>query len=531
MKFPRHPAWIAILPLCVLSAAAIEIRTYNSAVHDRFTGYPSSPVMNPTFLYDPLKFCGVGWNSNQAHKQFALVSPIHILASQHNPPGNTPIFKVVAPDGSVIQRNITGVTVIPSDDPGISDLALCTLASPLPASVKPFPYLNLPDHSDYVGLDVILFGHSTTPSLSLRAGHSEITDIGDLDVDGPGVYGTVWLMEALYPAAGTDPNDAYVTPGDSGGPSLSLLENGQPALVGVHFFESEDSGDHYNYDTFVPAYVPKLDPLMAPAGYRMRPAIFTPTTLSFTPSTTPANVFHIGEAASLDLALENTGATLTGNFAVTLTFPIAEAPATVTASGCVVESVASGVWSIRKATVAPAEDITITASWTTVPNLLQITGSAVVESDTTTTATYPLSIPAAETFSQWAVGLDDAGQNDDPDGDGSENVLEYAFGSDPESGFTSFPGGEANCPRVHHVGSMITLSYPERVNANLLGLSYQVEMTPDFAPGPWSLALPGLATSTTQPFSPAIPGFVKRVITWPRDTFVKGVRVRVTLAE
>ena len=54
-------------------------------------------------------------------------------------------------------------------------------------------------------------------------------------------------------------------------------------------------------------------------------------------------------------------------------------------------------------------------------------------------------------------------------------------------------------------------------------------MTPDFAPGPWPLSLPVGNTTTTTAFSPAVPGFVKRVITWPLDTFVKGARVRVTL--
>ena len=533
MKLPLHPVFVLLPTLLGPKAAALEIRVFNAAVHDRFTNFDTAPpVMNPGFLYDPLKFTGVGWNSTQAHKQFALVSPLHFLASKHNPPNVGHVIKFVAADGSVVQRNCTSVTVIQADDPGATDLALCTLGAPVPANVKPLPYLNLPDTSNYIGRDLMVFGHGVAAGTVLRAGHGEISDIDDLDPDVAGeVYGTNRLMEFIYSGTGTDPDDAYVTLGDSGSPTFAE-ENNQPALVGIHFYEQEEDGDHYNVDTFVPYYVPKLDLIMASTGYRVRPAIFTPTTLSFTPTYTPGTFFHVGEAASLGLALENTGVNLTGNFAVTLSFPGAQAPAAVTAAGCVVESVGSGVWSIRKATVAAGEDIAITASWTSVPELTQITGSAVVESDATTTATYPLSIPAAMTYAEWAQGLSEDEQADDPDKDRLENALEYAFGSDAESGFTNFPGGEANQPRMEFVGgTTVRFSYPERVNASLLGLSYQVEMTPGFAPGPWVMTLPVGASTTSQPFVPAVPGFVKRVITWPLDTPVKGARVRVTLAE
>lgn len=523
MTLPLRSAFFTLL-LLSQPAAALVIRAYNSAIHDRFFGFPAGPVMNPGFLYDPLKFTGVGWNSSQAFKHFTLVSPQHFVAAQHFLPAIGHELRFVAADGTVIGRTVTAFNnIAPDAGPGITDLTLGTLSAPLPPGVKPLPYLNLPNPADYIGRDLMIFG------FVVRAGHGVVNDVAELDPDGGGTYGNNWLLEFIYSGSGTNPDDAHVEVGDSGSPTFAW-EGGQPALVGIHFYVNTVGDDIFNVDTFIPPYVPKLDLVLAPSGYRMRPAIFTPTTLTFTPTYTPATVFHIGESASLNLALKNTGADLTGNFAVTLTFPAAQAPATITAAGCVVDSVSSGVWSIRKATVAAAEDISITASWTSVPNLTQITGTALVESDATTAATYPLSIPAAQTYAQWSQGLAQPGQADDPDGDGLENLLEYAFGSDPQSGFTSFPGGEASRPRISVAAGIVTFSYPERVNANLLGLSYVPETTPDLAPGPWPLSLPVGNATTTQPFSPAVPGFVKRVITWPLDTPVKGARVRVTQA-
>jgi hypothetical protein len=273
--------------------------------------------MNPNFLYDPLKFTGVGWNASQAHKQFVLVSRRHVLASQHNLPAMGHQITFVASDGSVVQRAVTAFNNIAADTPpGITDLTLVTLASALPDTVQPIPYLNLANEVDYVGEELEAFGFGVTTGVIVRAGRGEINDIDDADVDGPGgTYGDARLMEYVYEGAGTDPNDAYLTVGDSGSPTFALAGT-QPAVVGVHFTTADDAGDHYNYDTFVPHYAGKLDLLLAPAGYRMRPAIFTPTTLSFAWASTPA-LFEAGDPGSVDITLENSGATETGNFEAT----------------------------------------------------------------------------------------------------------------------------------------------------------------------------------------------------------------------
>lgn len=518
--------------LLAMPAAAVHIRVYNPAVHDRFTVYSATPVMNPGFLYDPLKFTGVGFHSTEGHKQFALVSPRHFLCADHHKPSVLPghVIRFVATDGTVLSRAITGMITIEADNTGLSDLTLGTFASDLPANVKPLPYLNLAEEEDYAGRELIVFGYGLNPGTIVCAGRGVAGSTLDLDLDGPAeISGDTRVLKFVYSGAGGSPDDARFIGGDSGSPSF-VMEGGQPALTGVHLGVEPSGVDFNNYDTFVPHYVPKLDLQLAASGYRMRPVIFTPVTLTYSASPAPA-VFEAGEAASASITVENTGAVETGNLAATLTFPTALAPASVTASGCVVESVAAGVWQVRKALVAASEEIVVTAAWTDVPNTAAITASIAVQSDTSTPSVNPLSIPVAVGYAVWSEDLVEGGQTDDPDGDGWNNLLEYALGSPPESGSFSLPGGGSLRPTMTFQGGTVALSYPERENATLLGLSYQVEMSTDLETEPWATTLPVGTVSSTQPFVPALSGFVKRTLMWPQEAPEKFARVKVELAE
>ena len=528
----KYPAALLLLPALILPGPALEIRAYNAAVHDRFTGYPGGPVMNPGFLYDASKFTGVGFHSNQGHLQFALVSPRHFLCAHHAKPNIGDTLKFVSADGSLISRTVTATTTINSEDSGVTDLTLGTLDSALLANVKALPYLNLAGQGNYLSKEIAVFGYGLTPGTTLRAGSGEISGIGDLDVDGPGgSYGVTRVAEFVFSGVATGPSDAYFTlaGGDSGSPSF-VFENGEPALIGIHFAADPDGADVHNFDTFVPHYAADLDLLLAPSGYRMRPAIFTPTSLSFTHSPTPATL-QSGSAGAIDFTIENTGAETTGNLAVTLSFPAGFAPASITASGCVVEALSPGVWSVRKAVVAAAEDVIINATWTTVPNSSELTASVTVESDTTTASSYPLNIPVAQTYGSWSQGLAQTGEDDDPDGDGWVNLLEYAFGSPGAGGNFVLPGGNSARPALVAQGGTITLSYPERTEAGLLGLTYEVELSTNLTAGPWTTTLPIGTVSSTQAYVPAIPGFVKRTLSWPSDGPRRFARVKVDLDE
>jgi hypothetical protein len=521
----KYPAVLLLLPALTLPGHALEIRTYSAATHDRFTGWPSAPVMNPTFLFDSTKFAGVGWGVTQPVKQFTLVSPRHFVCANHFKPGVGHLVKFLGTDGVVVQRTITALTTIPTDTTGPSDVMLVTLDAALPATVKPLPYLNLGSESNYEGEDLMVFG------FTVKAGRNVVLDFDEVDFDNSGPNGPTRVFTFEYLNSGTDPDDCYFTPagGDSGSPSFVSYGN-MPALVGIHGGVIPTGSGYLNFDSFIPHYVAKLDLVLASQGYRMRPAIFAPTTLGFSSSPTPS-VLKSGLSGSIDFTIENTGAATTGNLAVTLSFAPSMAPASITASGCVVESISSGVWSVRKAVVTAAEDVVITASWTGVPNVSEFTASVTVESDTAATVTYPLTVPVAQTYASWSQGLPQTGENDDPDGDGWVNLLEYAFGSPGASGSFVLPGGNSVRPAMVKQGGAVSLTYPERVNAGVLGLSYQVEFSTNVTTGPWSTTLPAGTTSSTQAYVPAVSGFVKRTLTWPADGPRRFARVKVDLIE
>ena len=112
-----------------------------------------------------------------------------------------------------------------------------------------------------------------------------------------------------------------------------------------------------------------------------------------------------------------------------------------------------------------------------------------------------------------------------------ENLLEYALGGDPESGAMTLPGGHPLLPVMTHQAGTVTLSYPERDDAVLRGISHLVETSTSPSTLAGATTLPAGASSTTAPFSPAVPGFVKRTVTWPADGPKRFARVKVELAE
>jgi hypothetical protein len=526
----KHPLALLLLPLFTLPGQALEIRSYNATVHDRFTGFPGSPVMNPSFLYDATKFTGVGWGALQAHKEYALVSPRHFVCATHNVPPLASSIRFIDSTGALVQRTVTTLTTIASDTAGNCDLTLGTLDSALPSTVKPLPFLNLANEAAYNATNLMIFGFKVGDSSPI-AGHGAVVGFDSADVDGVGAQGDTRLYHFDYNSIAGTADDCFFTPtaGDSGSPSFANVA-GQPAIMGVHCTYALAGSITENYDTFVPHYEAKLNVLLSPQGYRMRPVNFTATTLGTAIVTDPVTLRQ-AYPGTVKFTLTNSGAQTTGNAEMVLTFAAGQAPATVTATGWVVESIGSGMWSIRKALMSSGESIEVDATWTAMPDVASLGVSFEVKSDTVTSSLQTPSIPLLPTYLEWANGLAEAGQGDDPDDDGMVNLLEYAFGSDPESGSMLLSSGDPVQPVITDISDIITLTYPERSDAVARGLTYEVETSTDLDTLTGATTLPSGAVSSTQAFVPDVPGFVKHVITWPADAPARFARVKVELSE
>jgi len=372
MRIHLFPCLGLAVGLLSSAALALDIRGYEPVRHDRFIGFPSVPTLNPDAWFDASAYSGVGWSVSDPRRQFVLISPQHFLFAAHwsLPPGE--VIRFLAPDGTLRDYVVESSAQVKVDGNGV-DLALGRLTEPVVAEtgIKPLPYLHFADSSLYANIALQVFGENA------QVGAGKLRGYNNLD---PGT-GMTWMSYFARMASETGPDDCNFTIGDSGSPTFSLW-NGKPALVGTHsmLFTDAQHTFYFNYDSFVPTYVPQIDELMAADGWRMIPSDGATTSLAGKASTSPSPLVQ-GQAGSATFTVQNGSRSADGNVRATLTFPKDADPDSVGGDGWVLESGGPLVWTFRRASLAARTGATLKATWNLVPSVSSIPVGVAMQSD------------------------------------------------------------------------------------------------------------------------------------------------------
>jgi hypothetical protein len=215
--------------------------------NDRFLGSNS-------FIGLPYNWSGVGLSSGGAWA--TMISSNYFLSANHDhpAPGSTVTFytgnSLGGPSFTYTVDSFYYQTTYQSNG---SDLCLQRFTTPVDASIAKYPVLSLPNDAAYQGVTNWTYGYPN------RVGKNNIDSIQDLNLV-PYGYGITRVMYYDYNATGGQgPDEAYVEPGDSGGPSFAVVNNSL-ALLGIHFVNDGPVHDGApSGDSFVPFYVSQLN--------------------------------------------------------------------------------------------------------------------------------------------------------------------------------------------------------------------------------------------------------------------------------
>lgn len=254
---------LLFLALSALTARAVSIVNYNAAVNDRFaSGYPTTPTANGSvnFVGAGLDWSGVGWDSALPSRSVAMISDQYFVFANHYQPGST--IQFLSPIlGTVVSYSVQSATRLNSPVNGQpSDFSIGKLTTPLnPAhGIAVYPVLDLPTLNDYLGVQVMIYGHGGIAGTnSPRIGLNEIDDFFHFDLNGHLLDNSFF---AVYDFDTGSTGQAQFEGGDSGSPTFAYLY-GQLALVGTHSGTAVDGGTSYSLDNFIPVYLSQLNTL------------------------------------------------------------------------------------------------------------------------------------------------------------------------------------------------------------------------------------------------------------------------------
>ncbi len=506
-----------------LSADALDIRDYIPARHDRFVTSADGLEINPQAYYGAAAYAAVGFGINPGDvRQFALVTPEHVLFAKHYAFGGT--IRFINSDGAALNRAIGATTDVPNGSGGISDLIILKLSAPVTEAEKiaPFPYMNLANEAAYNGTVLTTFGQP------LRGGRGTLTSFSNYSQTGPPAIGTTRTFIFRHSVLTGNADDAVAIRMDSGSPTFAIA-NGRPALMGVHLAASSGTFNNSTTDTFVPHYAETVNGLLAPDGYQLIPAF--PKTVTLSTAVTNAPLLQ-ASAGSIDLTLSNTDPDTATNVRVELEFPPAAIPTSVSAPGWIVGNPSPGIFKLRTATLAGNSSATLTASYASVPIVSEISLDVLQRSDGSPQLSETYTSTVRETFAGFVSSLPLKGESDDPDLDGFGNLLEYAFGGNPsENSGTAF-GGYPLAPIFSREDGAVSYSFARRTDAIERGLQYEIEFSETLEEDSWSISATPDFSITTMPFNPSLTEFEKVTASLPSNGENKRfLRVKVTLNE
>ncbi len=502
----------------VSSAPALELRAYDPARHDRFTGFPTAPAHNPGFLFADADLTGVGWVVESPQRQVTLVSPVHFVGANHYRPAADWTIRFLDASGQSHDFSIASMTSILNEHGEATDLFLGELATPVSPDVEitPVSYLNLPEEADYLGIDLAVLGRDA------RAGRSTLSHIMDF---GSGNRKTRGFLFYYDPDTG-DADDCYLAIGDSGSPALSLA-GPRPALVGVHYATVAQGA--INIDSLVPHYVDELNELMEGAGYHMIP-IDPESALLTASGISSADPLRQGYAGSVVLEIGNAGDVAGNNVEVDIVCDAALAPDTITGTGWISEKVDETTWRCRRGGLAAGTSSSLTLAWTEVATVSAIPVELHCQANEFPQGSISGQIAVNPTFRVWAEGLADPTATGDDDGDGIRHLLEYAFDANPEEA-SHFLADQMTplAPETELSPAGLTLSYLRRPDAAERGLHYIVEYSTDLQEEGWSATPPAEASEDVATVEGTV---LERVrVTCPVPGQCLFMRVRVVLDE
>lgn len=185
---PRHARSLALalLPLLATDTRALSIAGYSPEAHNRFaSGFLTQPVANtsPSFVGAGFDLSGVGWFPGTGipgtgrSRNFALITPLHIMQARHYPTGKDSVINFLAADGTLQRNTLLGHSTVNTGTYG-NDLSVGTFATTFSADqgVANYRVLDVRSSSisrDLGGLPFLIYGSqadSVGPRLAFATG-------------------------------------------------------------------------------------------------------------------------------------------------------------------------------------------------------------------------------------------------------------------------------------------------------------------------------------------------------------------------